>query len=264
MKTLKLFLFFFIITSRAALMAQTDQIDIKVAKEIAWIGDNQVKGPIKGVILTFHGLGASEVKSEANEEELVWANNGYLVIYPYYGPWGWMNRQARDMVNQIVEAVYAEYNLPDTTPLLAYGGSMGGFSAILYSRYAKHPVTACIANCPVTDIKFHFSERVDLPRTFRVAYWGYDDKTFEERMAEHNPMDQVEYMPDIPYFIMHITGDPAVNKKIHSDRFVAKMRENGKNVTYKEIEGEGHCGPIPDDVHVEKENFILGFLSGGC
>jgi dipeptidyl aminopeptidase/acylaminoacyl peptidase len=258
MKTLKLVLFFLLITSGIT-QAQTDKIDIKVAKEIAWIGDQQVKGPIKGVILTFHGLGAPGVKTEAEGEELVWAENGYLVIFPYYGPWCWMNRQARDIVNQVVDAVYAEYNLSDSTPLLAYGGSMGGFSAILYCRYAKRPITACIANCPVTDIKFHFSERNDLPRTFRTAYWGYDN-TFEESMTEHNPMDQVEYMPDIPYFIMHLTGDPAVNKKAHSDRFVAKMRENGKTIIYKEIEGVGHCGPIPNDVHAEKEAFILGFV----
>ena len=258
MKSYSLFLALFLMFSCAS-PKQQDEIDLKTAKEIAWIGDEYVKGPVKGVILTFHGLGAPGVKTELSEEEQVWADNGYLVIFPYYGPWSWMNRQARDMVDRVVEAVYAAYNLPGDVPLLTYGGSMGGFSAILYARYAKRPVTACVANCPVTDIKFHFTERPDLPRTFRGAYWGYD-QTFEESMTEHNPMDQVAFMPDIPFFIMHITGDPAVNKKAHSDRFVSKMRENNKKLIYKEIDGEGHCWPIPDDVNAEKQDFILGFV----
>ncbi|MDD6211015.1 MAG: prolyl oligopeptidase family serine peptidase [Bacteroidales bacterium] len=259
MKTFKLLLLFLFAVTAGTAFSQSGKIDINVAKEIAWIGDAYVSQPVRGVILTFHGLGAPNVKTEPDNEEKIWAENGYLVIMPYYGPWSWMNRQARDMVDQIVDAVYAEYGLSDDVPLLTHGGSMGGFSAILYPRYAKRPIAACIANCPVTDIKYHFTERPDLPRTFRGAYWGYDN-TFEESMTEHNPMDQVSGMPDIPYFIMHMTGDPAVNKKMHSDRFVKKMKENGKNVRYMEIEGEGHCGPIPPDVQKEKEKFILGFL----
>ena len=259
MKTLKLILVLTMLMGTYTLYSQSGKIDIKIAKDIAWIGDAYVSHPIKGVILTFHGLGAPEVKTQPNQEEKIWAENGYLVIMPYYGPWSWMNRQARDMVNKIVDAVYEEYKLSDDIPLLTHGGSMGGFSAILYCRYAQHPIAACIANCPVTDIKFHFTERPDLPRTFRNAYWGYDN-TFEESMTEHNPMDQVEQMPDIPYFIMHLTGDPAVNKKSHSDRFVKKMKEHGKNVRYLEIEGNGHCGPIPADIQKEKEQFILSFL----
>lgn len=238
--------------------AQYRKIDLKTAREIAWMSDNT--DSIKGVIIQMHGLSVLTLKSEPNTEEQSWIDNGYLVIYPHYGPWCWMNRAAVGMVDAIVDAVFETYKLPATTPILTEGGSMGGFCALIYTRYAKRKVAASLANCPVCDIKYHFTERPDLPRTFRCAYWS-ENKDFDKAMTEHNLMDQVSKMPDIPYFIMHTTGDQAVNKKRHSDLFVQKMRETGHNkVIYNEIEGGKHCGPIPDDVYKAKQEFILQFV----
>ena len=70
----------------------------KIIKEVAWIGDEHVRGKIKGVVLSFHGLGGG-LKDGPGTEELEWAAAGGLVVYPYYGPWAWMNRQARAMVD---------------------------------------------------------------------------------------------------------------------------------------------------------------------
>ena len=58
-------------------------------------------------------------------------------IAPYYGPWAWMNRQARAMVDELVDAVYAKHGLSDRTPLICTGGSMGGQASLLYTRCAS-------------------------------------------------------------------------------------------------------------------------------
>lgn len=233
-------------------------VDYTTVKEMAWVGDDIVKQP-KGILLVFHGLGAPPVKIEANDEERRFAEQGYLVVMPYYGPWCWMNRQARQMTDAIIDALFAHYRWPADAPIISTGGSMGGMSALLYCRYAKRPITACISNCGVTDIKYHFGERSDLPRTFRSAYWGYD-QPFEESMTEHNPIDQVEAMPRIPYFIIHLTGDPAVNFDHHGVPFVEKMKRAGHDIRFKIVDAKGHCGPIPDDVQQEKFRFTHSFV----
>lgn len=257
-----LIVFFFCIAVPAAVFAVGEKgrkLTMGEARQMAWIFDS-IPGPYRGVMVSFHGLNNTKLRAAPSSEERMLAKKGYLIIHPYCGPWHWMNRQAREMVDEIVDAVYEEYGIPDSVPLVTMGGSMGGFCAILYTRYARRPVSACVANCPVTDIKYHFTERPDLPRTFRCAYWGYDN-TFEESMTEHNPMDQVREIPDIPFFIMQTSGDRSVSKAHHSDRFVKAMRKSGHHgVVYKEIEGGKHCGPIPAEIQKEKRDFLLRVL----
>lgn len=229
-------------------------MDKKVINEVAWVGRELVKGKIRGVVLSFHGLGGG-LKTAATTEDRAWAACGGLAVYPYYGPWAWMNRGARAMVDELVDAIYVAYRLPARTPLISTGGSMGGQASLLYTRYAKHPVAACLANCPVCDLKYHFHERPDLPPTIRHALFGYSGK-FENLLAEHSPLAQVAAMPDIPYRIIHAGQDKAVAKSRHSDPMVAAMRRRGLKVDYVEIPDMGHCGPLPLDVIEGNVEFV--------
>ena len=215
--------------------------------QVAWIGDDWVKKPVRGVVLSFHGLGAPAVKTMPSTEELGWAQAGGLVVYPYYGPWSWMNRQARALADDIVDAGYEQFGLNRQLPLIATGGSMGGGSALLYARYAKRPVAACLATVPMCDAVYHFDEREDLPRTFHAAFLGYRG-SLKSLLAEHSPLAQVKFMPRIPYQIVAGDKDTAVSKKHHADRMVAAMRWRKLDVTYIEVPKMGHGGPMPVEV----------------
>jgi dipeptidyl aminopeptidase/acylaminoacyl peptidase len=236
-------------------------VNRKVIKEIAWVGDEYVRGTVKGVVLSFHGLGGG-LKGGPGTEELEWGAAGGLVVYPYYGPWAWMNRQARAMVNDLVDAVYAAYRLSDRTPLICTGGSMGGQASLLYARYAKRPVRACLANCPVCDLKYHFHERPDLPPTIRHALLGYEGK-LDALLAEHSPLHQAAAMPDIPYLIIHGGKDQAVAKKQHSDKMVAALRKRRLKVEYIEVAGMGHCWPMPLKVLQRQVQFVAAAMGRG-
>ncbi len=226
-------------------------------KDVAWIGDDCVRGEITGVIVVFHGLGDGRLKKESDLREIPWAAAGALLVYPYYGPWSWMNREARAMMDALLAKVYADYQLdPRHIPLILVGDSMGGGSALLYARYSPHPLAACYANCPAVDIPYHFTERPDLPRTMYHAFGAYDGD-MHELMVEHSPLHQVEHLPDIAYLIVHGDADPAVKKSAHSDRLVAAMRARHLRVDYREIPGMGHCGPMPDDLVADVNAFIL-------
>jgi dipeptidyl aminopeptidase/acylaminoacyl peptidase len=237
-------------------------VDKDTIKQVCWVGDEYVQGPICGVILAFHGLGFTGRKTEPTSIELAWAQAGGLIVFPYYGPWSWMNRLARGFVYDLVESVYAAYGLDAATPLISTGGSMGGMSSLIYTRYARRPVAACVAACPVCDFKYHFSERPDLPATIHHAFLGYEGD-LESFFAENSPICQVEHMPDIPYLLIHGDKDLAVNKGVHSDLFVAAMRKCGRSVEYIQVPGMGHGGPVPLAVMQRQAEWPVRFLRQG-
>ena len=224
-------------------------------KAMAWIGDKFVVGPITGVIVTFHGLGDPGLKSVPTYEENEWASAGGLVVMPYPGSWSWMNRNARALVDELIDAIYTHYNLDASVPLILTGGSMGGFCSLLYARYSKHPIKACQALYPVCDLKHHFSERPDLPRTIYHAFYGYEGE-MDALFREHSPLDQVPGLPRVPYLIVHGDADQSVNKAAHSDKMVRAMREQGLEVEYIEVPGMGHHAPLFFDVYRRTIDFV--------
>ena len=226
----------------------------RVIKEVAWVGEEYVRGKIKGVVLSFHGLGEM-LKSGPSTEEIEWARRGALVVCPYYGPWAWLNRQARAMVDELLDAIYASYGLPDRTPLICTGRSMGGQASLLYPRYAKRRVSASLANCPACDLKFHFHERPDLPPTIRHAFLGYEG-SLDQLLAEHSPLHQVDAMPDIPYRIIQGGKDKLVSKRHHGDRMAAAMRKRKMKVEYVEVPNMEHCEPLPLSVLQGNVEFV--------
>lgn len=230
-------------------------MNLELMKRSAWFGDKQLKGKIRGVALSFHGLG-DYIKEDPITVEIGWADDGWLVVYPYYGGWSWMNREARAFVDKLVDSVYEHYSLSDDIPLVCTGGSMGGLSALLYTRYSKRKVSACAALFPVCDLKHHYSERPDLPISISYAFRGYKED-LDQLFIEHSPLQQVEKMPDIPYLIMHGDCDKAVNKKAHSDKLVLEMKKRNMNVEYLEIPGMGHGTAMPLEVSKHMIEFIM-------
>ncbi|MBO5212081.1 MAG: prolyl oligopeptidase family serine peptidase [Clostridia bacterium] len=207
----------------------------------AYTNEALLENEPKAIVLDFHGLGMTGMRKEPNEFEIECAKNNILTVFPYYGPWSWMNLTSVKFVDKIVDAVCEKYSLDiNSTRIISTGGSMGGHSALNYVRYANITPSACFTNCPVCDFKFHATEREDLPRTVYLAFSDYACG-FERAIEMHSAYHIAKEMPDIPYYIVHGTCDSAVNKVAHSDRFVAEMKKYGKDVTYIEVEGMGHC-----------------------
>lgn len=212
-------------------------MDYQTLKELAVIGDGMMTDDIRGVALNFHGLGC-QGKNGFWQEEKDWAQLGWLVVFPFYGPWSWMNSNARKLVDDIADAVYRCYSLDDSIPLASLGGSMGGHSALIYSRYAKRKIDRCYAQYPVCDLRYHYHEREDLPKTIYNAALGYE--SMDSFFRETSPLEQADNLPDIPYLILTGDADTVVLKEKHSDIMVTKLQELNRNIRYIVVPGYGH------------------------
>lgn len=235
-------------------------MDKEKLKQVAFVMDDWLVGPVRGVVLSFHGLGWIHWRSQPNTEELGWAQAGGLVIWPYYGPWSWFNRNARAMVDEVVQSAYEAYGLDDSVPLIAAGGSMGGYTAFLYSRYGRRRPVGCLALNPPCDTHFQFQSRFDTPRTIYDAFRGYSED-LDALLTEHSPLRQAADMPDIPYLVIAGDKDTDVLKARHSDPMVAALRRAGRRVEYMEFPYMTHGGPIPVQMYQRQIDFVTGLFS---
>lgn len=214
-------------------------------RNFAYSNDEICTKPIRGIVLEFFGLGGASMFHDDTDAGKFYAEKGIVFIVPYNNPWAWMNRQAVAYTDELVDVMFDKYNLPDDLPIVSTGGSMGGLSALVYTAHAKRTLMACVANCPVCDLPYHYTERPDLPRTLYSAFPNYEG-TMDAAMRETSPLHLAREgkMPDVKYTVFHCTADNAVNKDMHSERFLAAMTK--RDVTYHIVPGRGHCDLTPE------------------
>ena len=230
-------------------------ITIENLRSFAYCNDHICKKPIRGIALSFFGLGGATMYHEDPETGILFAKHGILYIVPYQNPWAWQNRQNIAYTEEILDVLFQTYDLPEDLPIVSSGGSMGGLSALVYMVYAKRTPVACVANCPVCDVPYHFTERVDLPRTLYSAFYHYDG-TMEQALKTISPLDLVDKMPaNADYYIFHCEEDQMVNKQIHSDRFVEKMQKSHR-IQYYCVPDRGHCD-LPEETRAQFRQLII-------
>ena len=215
-------------------------ITYETIRSFCYTNDALVTRPIRGVVLDFFGLGNTNMFFEDTDAGRAWAEDGVLLVVPYNNPWAWMNPQSIETTDEILDVLFAKLGLPDETPIVSTGGSMGGMAAITYTAYAKRTPAACVANCPVCDLPYHYTERPDLPRTLYSAFYHEDGK-IEDVLPRFSPLHLVGKLPRVPYRIFHCEEDKAVNIEKHSERFVAAMEKAGYDVTLTRVPERGHC-----------------------
>jgi len=213
-------------------------------RSFAYSSDRLIDGEVKGIVIRFEGLGALKMLSTDPGIAIDLAKKGIIYVIPYYNPWCWMNESAVSLTDEIIEVLCEKYELGDNVKIVSSGLSMGGLSALVYTAYAKITPAACVTNCPVCDLPYHFTERDDLPRTLYSAFSTYEG-SMDEALRSASPLHLVDKMPDIPYVIYHCTADLAVNIDKHSAVFVETMESAGKQIDFIKVEGRGHCDLSP-------------------
>jgi dipeptidyl aminopeptidase/acylaminoacyl peptidase len=214
-------------------------------RNFAYVNDKIVKMPIKGIVLNFFGLGCQAMYWDDDKYAKFFAENGILWVVPYNNPWAWMNKQAVDYTDEIIDLLIEKYDLPNDIKIVSSGGSMGGYSALLYTMKAKRTPVACVADCPVCDMVYHFTERVDLPRTIYSAFYN-ENGTLDEILESNSPYHLAEKMPRVKYHVFHCDKDSCVNIDKHSRAFVERMEECGHSITFDIVNDKDHCQLTPE------------------
>lgn len=201
-----------------------------------------VTRPVRGIVVSFHGLGGYHppYPAEGTERDRLYAAKGVLTIIPEYGPWNWMNDASVQLVDLVIDAYREQLGLDPALPLVSEGGSMGGHAALAYLLFGSQKAAACAVNCPVCDLAYHYAERPDVPRTMFSAYGGTREDLMDV-LRRRSPVERAEELPDIPYHIVHTKTDEAVSKAMHTDRLVPQLKRLGRQVEYVELDGLSHC-----------------------
>ncbi|MBE6872135.1 MAG: hypothetical protein E7491_09340 [Ruminococcaceae bacterium] len=231
------------------------RITYQTLRSFTYSNDKLIKGDIKGLVVEFTGLGASQMRDDTERARKL-AEKGVIHIVPYNDPWCWMNDQAIAYTDEIIDVLFEHYNLPDDLPIVSTGGSMGGLSSLVYTRYAKRTPVTCVSNCPVCDLPYHYTERPDLPRTLYNAFFYAED--LDEAMRKHSPLHLVKEMPDIEYHLFHCEWDTAVRINMHSIPFYEAMKE-GHNITFDKVPERGHCSLSPEAAKKYEEYIFSAF-----
>lgn len=148
---------------------------------------------------------------------MFYAEKGILYVEPYNNPWAWMNNQAVKYTDEIIDVLIEKYALDENIPIVSTGLSMGGQSALVYTAKAKRIPVACVANCPVCDVVYHFTERKDLPRTLYSSLFN-EAGTLEDALKSISPLHLIDKMPNVKYHIFHCDEDKSVNIDAHSKK----------------------------------------------
>ena len=218
-----------------------------------------IRGEIREVVLEFQGLNRYEYFTQPSRpQELLWADEGILFVIPYTHPWSWMNEASVAYVNWLLDELFRLLALDSATPIVSTGFSMGGQEAIIYPMYAGRPVAAVMANSPVCDLKYHLTERDDLPRTILSAFIVHSEG-FDRGVESRSPIHCIDRLKDIPYLIISGGMDDQVNQDIHARRLVALMRERCMRVVHCESPTMRHWAI--DDSGILRRS--LAFIAGG-
>ena len=224
-------------------------------RSFAYVNDHICKKPIRGIVVFFYGLNWNTIISEDSPVAEKYAAEGILYVVPYNRPWAWMNRQAVAYTDEILDVLFEKYALPANTPVVSSGMSMGGLGSILYSRFAKRAPVACVANCPVCDLVYHYSERPDLPRTLYNAYY-HEEGSLEEVLKRHSPLHMTDSLPRIPYHIFHCRQDQKVDPNLHSEACAEEMKKRGHSLTLQIVPDRGHCD-LSDEAQMQFEDLCI-------
>lgn len=180
--------------------------------DYAFVNTDALSFPVKAVCVEFHGYTDATTYSVSSAKAKLLGEQGIAWVFPYYSVWAWMSRSSQEFNEQVLDAVYKKLRIPDTTPLIITGGSMGGLTSLCYLIYGKRKAAACAVNCPVTDMAKFFDIVPDARRAILSAHL-LEEKPFRAVLDSYSPVKLVDKLPTIPYLLIYGEKDERITEE---------------------------------------------------
>ena len=85
-------------------------INFENLRSFSYVNDTICKKPIKGIVISFMGLGGMAMYDNDSMEGEFYADKGILYVVPYNNPWAWMNKQAVRYTDEIIDVLIKKYD----------------------------------------------------------------------------------------------------------------------------------------------------------
>lgn len=146
------------------------------------------------------------------------------------------NPMGRALFSAFYEELVLKRGLSKTPCLLAR--SRGGL--MLYNWAVEHPSSvACVAGIyPVCDLRSYPGIKN------ACGAYGMTEEQLNAQLAEHNPIDRIEFLAKahVPIYHIHGDSDTVVPLEKNSGELAQRYRQLGGEMTLNVIKGQGHDG----------------------
>lgn len=221
----------------------------------AYTNEEFLKTAPKGMCVEFFGLNLTSPQSEPKERAEKFGERGMIILRPFTNPWSWLNPQALDITERVIEIICEKYSgIRDN--ICTAGGSMGGYEALMFTVKTKYRLRSCTVNCPICDTERFNRDDKWRGKTFELAF--YEEGDFEKSLHDHSPINNIEKMPDIPYRVFQCRGDTIVKKETQSDVFVEKAKDF-LDIRYFISDTSEHC-VLSEELAKMYDDFIVDSL----
>lgn len=198
------------------------------------------KGPFPAVIHPHGGPAARDHWGFHLWAQLL-ANRGYVVIQPQFristgfgrkhfeagfAQWGLTLQDDLDDAAQYL----VKRGLADPERLAIFGWSYGGYAAFVGSARDPNPYKCAISGAGVADLPFFRARLAD--------FGDFMEKAYRTSVDGLNALDMAESV-DVPILVVHGDLDERV-PVAESRKFVALLKEHGKQHEFIELEGANH------------------------
>lgn len=229
-----------------------------------------IEGDIKAVCLRLHAYGEPDRIYEPQAADSALAGAGVLTVFPFYDVWGWGNDKTVTLIDEILSAVIEKYDLSGL-PLVLFGEGVGGTVALNYARLGRHECKACLAVCPVTDLRGHARARGDMDAVLLYAF-RHGKLCFDEALCAADPARNIDLMPEgVRYHIVtagvcdervypHKYDRGIIAKRQYLD-YAEKMRARGLELEVTELDLA--FSPMSDEAHIRCAELVCRLIEGG-
>lgn len=196
-----------------------------------------------------HNLGS---EAFAGLRRALW-DRGHWIVVPELGPRHWMNAEAIERMDAVIEAMVRDYGV-DPRRVNLLGTSMGAGSGLIYASRRPGRVRAVVAVFPMTDFALWVQEEPRFLPSIAAAH-GVAPEQADALLASMSVSRHAESLRGTPIMLIHGTDDTIVRPH-HSRALWAALRRIGSPVVYRQTSGIGHKNEAATPHHKETADFL--------